>query len=462
MKKILISSLLLLIALPILFAQANTKYATVFNPDTGHRKQVVVGDKNAFVGGYLLELNYLEEQKLGYSVVSAYKTTLRSSMTSVQSTVPVSSIETPDGHTITMDDLGSKVFLTIEAGNAKQEIVMCTGISSTNFTGCTRGLAFHGSSTVSVAENRKTHSSGSTVIMSNVHYAYEELMDKDSEESIVGNKSFYGNTYFDNFPTATSSIPTSNYQLANKFYVDTVGAGGFTSLNASTTKGLEVYGTAPETVGVNLDETKGLAFDAGGQLYVKASSTKNIAVDSNGLYFNGANDLTVTATTTLATTTVSQLNVTTMSVPYNTASTSPVSVGLLTDNRYYYAYDVLAVDVGTTYSYTFDYQDFNGTPDMVKIYAVDGGDDTADVTSTGIYNGSSYKTMWTGDGSITGLGTSYGISTTAIVYLEWGNTNNYRVTGTISQMSATSTILNLTSNSTSDTAFIYFLEAFKY
>ena len=43
---------------------------------------------------------------LGFSVVSRYKTTLSTSMTSNQTTVPVSSIQTFDGHTLTMADLG--------------------------------------------------------------------------------------------------------------------------------------------------------------------------------------------------------------------------------------------------------------------------------------------------------------------------------------------------------------------
>lgn len=108
----------------------------------------------------------------GANPVTRYQTTLSSSMTSSQTTVPVSSITTFDGTTLTASILGGEVYLSLEAGSAKEEIVRCTGISGTTFTGCTRGLAFSGTSTTAVSANQKAHNAGSVVIMSNVHYVY--------------------------------------------------------------------------------------------------------------------------------------------------------------------------------------------------------------------------------------------------------------------------------------------------
>lgn len=116
--------------------------------------------------------NCLRGNKLGANPVTRYKVTLTSSMTATQSTMTVSTMTTFDGHTLTISDLGGDVFLTIEPGGANEEIVHCTGISSLTFTGCTRGLAFYGNDTSSVAANRKAHNAGSTVVMSNVHYIY--------------------------------------------------------------------------------------------------------------------------------------------------------------------------------------------------------------------------------------------------------------------------------------------------
>lgn len=124
---------------------------------------------------------------LGFSVISRFKTTLASSMTATQTTVPLSSITTFDGTTITMSLLGGvEVFFTIEPGSSREEIVRCTAISSTSFTGCTRGLAFSGSSKSSVAANRKTHNAGSVVVMSNTHYVFENLLDIDSDKTASG------------------------------------------------------------------------------------------------------------------------------------------------------------------------------------------------------------------------------------------------------------------------------------
>lgn len=224
MKKLLLL-IFFLASAGIANATAEANLATVFHPDTGHRKVVVIGDEHAFDGGYLLEVarvkNLSGGENLGFSVVSDYQTTLSSSMTSSQATISVSSVTTKDSHVLTMGDIGSKVFLVIEPGANKEEIVMCTGISGTSWTGCTRGLAFYGTSTASVAANRKTHNSGSTVVMSNVHYVYDENVDKDSDETIAGLKTF--STY----PRiGTYAAPTVDEQFAVKKYVDDVAVSG--------------------------------------------------------------------------------------------------------------------------------------------------------------------------------------------------------------------------------------------
>ena len=124
---------------------------------------------------------FKDREELGFSVVSRYRTTLRSSMTSSQLTIPVSTLSTFDGHVLTMSDLGSSVYLTVEPGANNEEIIKCTTISSSQWATCTRGLAFYGSSETSVSSNQHAHNAGSIVVMSNVHYVYER-----SEERRVG------------------------------------------------------------------------------------------------------------------------------------------------------------------------------------------------------------------------------------------------------------------------------------
>lgn len=304
---------------------AENNKATVINPSTLERKQVTIGDPHAFDGGFVLETSYgyipQTAGNLGFTVATRYKTTLSTSMTSVQTTLPVSSLITQDSHTLTMADLGTKVFLTVEPGGNKEEIIMCTGILSSSWTGCTRGLAFYGTSTASVAANQKTHSAGSVVIMSNVHYVYDEAVDKDSAETIEGIKTFTS------LPIGPSSIPTANYQFANKYYVDYVGAGGFTSLNASTTRGLSVDGSVPERVGINASTTTGVAFDTTGKLYQKV--TTGLLTGSNGIGIDYSTNNTWTGTNTFSTATTTISATTTLS-GLTTASNLIISSSTLT------------------------------------------------------------------------------------------------------------------------------------
>jgi hypothetical protein len=220
MKKILLSLLAFAIIIPMNASAVSGKTATVFNPITMHRKVVEVGNPHAFDYGYVLEVAYgykeLDDDKLGYSVATGYDKRLSRSSSATQSTIYVTSTLSEDGHQFTMADFGTKVFLIIEPTGSKKETVMCTGVNPTSWTGCTRGLAFYGTSTVAVSANQKTHSAGSQIIMSNVHYIYEELLDKDTDQTITSN------IHFDNLPTSTTTAPSLDSELANKKYVDDV------------------------------------------------------------------------------------------------------------------------------------------------------------------------------------------------------------------------------------------------
>ena len=235
----------------------------------------------------LMSLIGINQQNVGFSVVTAYQKTLKSPMTSSQTTVPVSSLQLKDGTTLTMDSLGNQVFLDIEPGGSREEIVMCTDINSStpSFTGCIRGLAFSGTSTVAVGGNAYSHNAGAVVVMSNVHYVYDQYVDVNNKNQTIG-----GIKTFTTFPVVSSTsftgLVTQNGQLATKFYVDNVGATGMTAANVSTTQGARVFGTAPETLGVNVSTTKGMTIGTDGAIYQKASSTVGILQDSNGMYLD--------------------------------------------------------------------------------------------------------------------------------------------------------------------------------
>lgn len=284
---------------------------------------------------------YITDDQVGFSVASRYKTTLASPMTSSQVTIPVSSIATFDGHTLTMADLGTAVFLTIEPGASKEEINKCTGVTSTAWTDCTRGLAFYGTSTVSVAANQKTHNAGSIVVMSNVHYVYEQLSDKDSNETIGGVKTF---TLLP-VASSTSVLCTTNDQFCTKYYIDQAAASGFNAANVSTTRGLSVDGSAPERVGINLLSTGGLSFHTAGELKIKYGANSGVGTDVNGLYVERGDSFAWTGTHTFSGAGIS-ISPATNTIPKTSATTTELNRWVNAFERIYTAGE--AIDASTT------------------------------------------------------------------------------------------------------------------
>ena len=164
---------------------------------------------------------------IGFGVASDYETTLAQSMTSNQTYLVVSSLLTRDSQTVSLANLNaSKVYLTLEPGGSKEEFVMCTGVSTTlnRFDGCTRGLSGIGTSTASVSANMRAHIAGSKVTMSNVHYVYNEYVDRDTAQTIGGLKTF---STIPRIPTTTPTDPSevvSFAMLASTSFAGTVNA----------------------------------------------------------------------------------------------------------------------------------------------------------------------------------------------------------------------------------------------
>lgn len=236
MKKFIsiLAGLLLLVS-PFQGNAQQFKKATLINYLTGTK--IVVETKEEADRGFRLGYHLYDSKLLGYNVITNYQTTLSASISSSQTTIPVSTVETKDGHVLTMDDLGNFAYLSVETGSKREEIVKCTGISGSSFTGCTRGLAFYGTSTEAVVANQYAHSAGSKVVMSNVHYVYQGFVDKQSDETIDGKKTFTELTTFNELPVSTTTAPTSDSQLTNKKYVDNLVISGGVP-GSETTPGL--------------------------------------------------------------------------------------------------------------------------------------------------------------------------------------------------------------------------------
>lgn len=404
MKKFLIISLLLsLLAIPV---QAdNVKYATVFHPVSGHRKAVVVGDPYAFKGGYMLETSYnyilQNPDQLGFTVVTNYKTTLSRSISSTASTIYVSSLTTKDGQSLTMANLGTKVFFTLEPGSNKEEIVMATGVGTLSWTGVTRGLSFYGTSTAAVTANQKSHSAGSAIVMSNVHYVYDELVDKDTADTIDGLKTFTATTTFSKLPNTTSSYtPSADGDLSTKKYVDDTALASAPDATASVKGVTELATGAEAAAGASAGGTTGgLVLPAS-----IATTTANVAgnhvavTDTDGKLKQDLLDLTDSWTqsgnntfsgnnTLSATTTFNGLTLNPRTINAYTASTT-IS-GNATPQAVYIATTTGAIQLSNAaYTASSTYYMFDG---FAINDSVNGG--TAYVQTDGIVSGFSGLTM---------------------------------------------------------------------
>jgi hypothetical protein len=224
----------------------------------------------------------------GYNPVTGYQSRLTSYISADADSIPVASTKDPAGRQIDLSNISNaavvKVYLSLEPGTSKEEPIMCTGVTETSWNNCTRGLPFQGGSEVSDSALIRAHNAGAVIVLTNIGQFYNQYIPVNGNANIFDVKNFLS---FPTFNTSTQ-LPVSNGQFATKYYVDQVGAGGFTALNASTTNGIEVYGTAPETFGVAVSSTTGMAKGADGKIYQKTNSLTAIESDNDGIKINSS------------------------------------------------------------------------------------------------------------------------------------------------------------------------------
>lgn len=256
MKKIL-AILALIIALPVSAATYNVqggdtlhKIAQSFNSTVNQLLQInpQIENPDLIYAGATLEVpDKIRGADLFYAPIfgggagipiTDYETTLTSPLTSMATTINVATVKTTDGHTLTTSDIAPAIYLVLDSDSStKKEIVKCTTITGSAFTGCTRGLAFYGAE-ASVAANKYPHSAGSLVVLSDVHLLFVSL---NAAQTWTGLQTFNQYPVYQDSSTA----PTSTAQFTPKFYVDALAQqGGVTSTEALT--GITQLGTQLE------------------------------------------------------------------------------------------------------------------------------------------------------------------------------------------------------------------------
>lgn len=222
----------------------------------------------------------------GYSPVTNYDARTTQFISSSASTIPVNTTADKAGNEISLSNLSASTtqyaYFTLEPGTTREEIVACSGKSTGSWSSCLRGLAYQGGNLTTSSTLQSAHNAGSRMIMSDVGQFFSEFLSQS------GDQTKFGTLAFNTFPrvTSTTGVPTSASQLATKYYVDTVGAGGFTASNVGTLFGLKALGTVPETVGINISTTSsGLYFDTSWTqrpLAIQTSSTGGLTINGVG------------------------------------------------------------------------------------------------------------------------------------------------------------------------------------
>lgn len=219
---------------------------------------------------------------------------LYSPAVAADTTITLNTLKDIYGNILTMTDLGTLGYGRIDPDSATiSESITFSGITANSdgtytLTGVKSTLAKYPYTQTSGL--KRSHSINAIFRLTNTAAFYDGFANKDNNEIVDGYWTFTSPTtsIFYAFPTISSSaytgLPTQDGQLATKYYVDTVGAGGFTSANVSTTRGLSVDGSSPEKVGINASSTTGMSFDGNGALYQKVKDNGGILTGSDGHY----------------------------------------------------------------------------------------------------------------------------------------------------------------------------------
>lgn len=215
-----------------------------------------------------------------------------SGITSSQTTIQLTSFQTPDGRAMTMSYFGSIGYGALEPGTSKLEDITFTGITqngngTATLTGVSRGQDFVTpfAATQSLA---KAHSGGATFVLTNTAAFYgQQFAFVNNNQTFSGNNTFSGQTTFTNFPitpnNATSSINVAGIsQLATTAQT---AAGTATSTNGTNAPLVIANSTATSTYN---------AATAPNRVIVTKT---NGTIDSN---FLGTTTLAINATTTFS------------------------------------------------------------------------------------------------------------------------------------------------------------------
>lgn len=261
-----------------------------------------------------------------FSVITNFRTTLAQGMTISQLTSVLASA-TVQGHVIVPADYGSVIYLTINPGAANMEVVRASTNSGTTFTLDKRGLAWYGDGDTELSPFKFAHNAGEPVIVSNVKNVYDQLVDRWSDETIGGIKTF------EDLPTIPLT-PVAAEDAASKGYVDTA-----VSLSSGVTALLTSKNGSNPTLTVNVNSGDFIV-DGAVITFAGASAQAVTAASTNYVQVTFAGALVINTTGFI-----------TGNIPLATVVADGTTITSVTDKRPFFTMDIEKELIDTSFTY---------------------------------------------------------------------------------------------------------------
>ena len=186
--------------------------------------QGIVDEKSAYKGTYEQNAELLKNitlnDLLGFAPSTGYYETLTTFISKTASTINVSSTDDQDGFELPLST-SNKGYFNLEPGTAREERVVCTGVSGDAFTGCTRGLVASSATNETASTTLQyTHSAGSIIIMTNIAQFFGNYVNIWDAQTVAGIKTF------SSLPKVPETTPTDNAEVASWGIISTVALQG--------------------------------------------------------------------------------------------------------------------------------------------------------------------------------------------------------------------------------------------
>lgn len=265
----------------------------------------------------------------GYNPVSSYQTRTTQYVSATATTIPVVSTKDLSGKQIVLANISSaavvRVYLNFEPGTTKEEPFMCTGLTATSWTNCTRGLPFQSGSENTSTTVATTHNAGAAVIITNIGQFYNQFVAVDGAQTINGVKTFTS------LPLGPTSSPSSPQNFVTLYQLQQVTS--TSAVNGTTTiKGVFEAATDAQLQAGTVIGSSGAVLVGTGSSFKQTSTPNKVPVsDGSGTiprdwiatsspYTWGGNHIfnalfNVNGTSTLATSTVTSSTIQNLNLP---------------------------------------------------------------------------------------------------------------------------------------------------